>query len=251
MQVVTDGEFRRGSYWGRFVERIDGFDDQAGIVQVPRRSRPRGRFHRALCRRQAQARAAAGARRIRFPARCRQGDGQDHAAGALDHAFLPLQRFCRPAVYARCRARSLPTSPQVFRAGDRRARASRLPLYPARRGRGGPAVRSGASASRSRPSGSDPDALVDLYIEGINQAVADAPADVLVGVHMCRGNFKGHYLGAGGYESVAERFFAQHQCQPFPAGIRHAARRRFRAAALRAEDEGRRARPDQHENAGA
>jgi 5-methyltetrahydropteroyltriglutamate--homocysteine methyltransferase len=26
---------------------------------------------------------------------------------------------------------------------------------------------------------------------------------------MCRGNFKGHYLGAGGYESVAERFFAQ------------------------------------------
>ena len=24
-QVVTDGEFRRGSYWGRFVERIEGF----------------------------------------------------------------------------------------------------------------------------------------------------------------------------------------------------------------------------------
>jgi 5-methyltetrahydropteroyltriglutamate--homocysteine methyltransferase len=32
---------------------------------------------------------------------------------------------------------------------------------------------------------------------------------VTIGVHMCRGNFKGHYLGAGGYESVAERFFAQ------------------------------------------
>src|SRR5262249_27732563 len=26
LQVVTDGEFRRGSYWGRFVERIEGFD---------------------------------------------------------------------------------------------------------------------------------------------------------------------------------------------------------------------------------
>jgi 5-methyltetrahydropteroyltriglutamate--homocysteine methyltransferase len=25
---------------------------------------------------------------------------------------------------------------------------------------------------------------------------------------MCRGNFKGHYLAAGGYESVAERLFA-------------------------------------------
>ena len=29
-----------------------------------------------------------------------------------------------------------------------------------------------------------------------------------VGVHVCRGNFKGHYLSEGGYESVAERFFA-------------------------------------------
>ena len=25
MKVVTDGEFRRGSYWGRFVERTAGF----------------------------------------------------------------------------------------------------------------------------------------------------------------------------------------------------------------------------------
>jgi len=26
LQVVTDGEFRRGSYWGRFVERTNGFE---------------------------------------------------------------------------------------------------------------------------------------------------------------------------------------------------------------------------------
>src|SRR5262249_27841340 len=25
LKVVTDGEFRRGSYWSRFVERVDGF----------------------------------------------------------------------------------------------------------------------------------------------------------------------------------------------------------------------------------
>jgi 5-methyltetrahydropteroyltriglutamate--homocysteine methyltransferase len=55
---------------------------------------------------------------------------------------------------------------------------------------------------------SDPDELVDVYINSINQAVAGCPAEVTIGVHMCRGNFKGHYLGAGGYESVAERFFA-------------------------------------------
>lgn len=57
--------------------------------------------------------------------------------------------------------------------------------------------------------GGDPRRLVELYIDGINQAVAECPADVVIGVHMCRGNFKGHYLGAGSYESVAEQFFAK------------------------------------------
>jgi 5-methyltetrahydropteroyltriglutamate--homocysteine methyltransferase len=55
--------------------------------------------------------------------------------------------------------------------------------------------------------GMKPDDLVGLYIDSINESVKGAPADVVFGVHMCRGNFKGHYLGAGGYESVAERFF--------------------------------------------
>ena len=32
---------------------------------------------------------------------------------------------------------------------------------------------------------------------------------------MCRGNFKGHYLAAGGYESVAERFFGDTEVNHF------------------------------------
>ena len=45
--------------------------------------------------------------------------------------------------------------------------------------------------------------------------VAGAPADVMFGVHMCRGNFKGHYLAAGGYELVAERFFSETRVNHF------------------------------------
>jgi 5-methyltetrahydropteroyltriglutamate--homocysteine methyltransferase len=55
--------------------------------------------------------------------------------------------------------------------------------------------------------GQRPDKLTEMYIESLNAAVADAPSQVVFGVHMCRGNFKGHYLGAGSYASVAERFF--------------------------------------------
>ena len=51
--------------------------------------------------------------------------------------------------------------------------------------------------------------LVDRYIAALNGCVSDCPPEVYVGIHMCRGNFKGHYLSEGGYESVAEQFFTQ------------------------------------------
>jgi 5-methyltetrahydropteroyltriglutamate--homocysteine methyltransferase len=61
---------------------------------------------------------------------------------------------------------------------------------------------------RTKAQGQDPDTLVGTYIEAINRAVAQRPADMAVGVHVCRGNFKGHYLSEGGYDAIAERFFA-------------------------------------------
>jgi 5-methyltetrahydropteroyltriglutamate--homocysteine methyltransferase len=67
-----------------------------------------------------------------------------------------------------------------------------------------PAIR-----DRIAGAGEDPDRLVDLYIRAINDCVAGAPGDMVVGIHMCRGNFRGRYLSAGGYESVAERFFTR------------------------------------------
>jgi len=55
----------------------------------------------------------------------------------------------------------------------------------------------------------DPDRLVDLYIDAINEAVKGRPEGLTIGVHVCRGNYKGMYLSEGGYDSVAERFFGR------------------------------------------
>jgi 5-methyltetrahydropteroyltriglutamate--homocysteine methyltransferase len=55
----------------------------------------------------------------------------------------------------------------------------------------------------------DADRLVDLYIDAINEAVANRPPGITIGVHVCRGNYKGMYLSEGGYDSVAERFFGR------------------------------------------
>ena len=55
--------------------------------------------------------------------------------------------------------------------------------------------------------GDDPDALLQRYAALINTAIADIPDDMTVTLHLCRGNFKSTYMGAGGYETVVDVLF--------------------------------------------
>src|SRR5258706_8410987 len=66
-----------------------------------------------------------------------------------------------------------------------------------------------AAREKVKAQGEDPDRLVDLYIDAINEAVKGRPAGMSIGVHVCRGNYKGMYLSEGGYDSVAEKFFSR------------------------------------------
>jgi len=66
-----------------------------------------------------------------------------------------------------------------------------------------------AAREKVKAQGEDPDRLVDLYVDAINEAVKGRPAGMSVGVHVCRGNYKGMYLSEGGYDSVAEKFFSR------------------------------------------
>ncbi|MGE0874025.1 MAG: 5-methyltetrahydropteroyltriglutamate--homocysteine S-methyltransferase [Burkholderiales bacterium] len=72
-----------------------------------------------------------------------------------------------------------------------------------------------AAQAKVRAAGGDPDQLVDLYVDAINEAVRGRPADMVVGVHMCRGNYKGMYLAEGGYTSIAERLFNRAEVNHF------------------------------------
>jgi methionine synthase II (cobalamin-independent) len=55
--------------------------------------------------------------------------------------------------------------------------------------------------------GDDPERLPAIYAGMINAAVADAPADMTVTMHLCRGNFQSTFVASGGYEPVAENLF--------------------------------------------
>jgi 5-methyltetrahydropteroyltriglutamate--homocysteine methyltransferase len=206
LQVVTDGEFRRGSYWGRFVERTAGFEikpasfkfrnDQGHEVEFTApyaKARIKRMQPLALDEYEFLRGITTLTAKITLPApstmhfyRC--NDFADNVVYRdVDSFFADLAVVFKQEIG------------ELAKLGCRYIQLDEVAVALLC----DPAIREQIAVA-----GSDPDRLVDLYIDSINQAVAGCPADVVIGVHMCRGNFKGHYLGAGGYESVAGRFFA-------------------------------------------
>lgn len=55
--------------------------------------------------------------------------------------------------------------------------------------------------------GEDWSALIDTYIDVTNRLLRNAPDDLQIGMHLCRGNRGGHWHAEGSYEEVAERLF--------------------------------------------
>lgn len=56
-------------------------------------------------------------------------------------------------------------------------------------------------------AGVDSEKLFDTYINVYNAILKDRPADLTVGVHTCRGNYKGMHYCEGGYDRIARKYF--------------------------------------------
>jgi 5-methyltetrahydropteroyltriglutamate--homocysteine methyltransferase len=57
--------------------------------------------------------------------------------------------------------------------------------------------------------------LLDKYLWANAEVLRDRPAGMTIGMHLCRGNYRGHWIGSGGYEPVAEKLFDQHGVDVF------------------------------------
>lgn len=54
----------------------------------------------------------------------------------------------------------------------------------------------------------DSEALLDSYIKLYNDCLSQRPADMHIGVHLCRGNFVGgRHFSEGGYDAIATKLF--------------------------------------------
>jgi len=213
LEVATDGEFRRISYWEKFVRLTEGLTVKEAIFK----------FHDEH------------GHESDFTAPYAEGKVGRSAAITLDEfAFLKAQTsatpkitmpapstmhlyryrdFADPKVYADAHSFFLDLGKvyqreiaDLARAGCRYVQLDEVALAMLC----DPAARAKLSADRI-----DAESLVDLYVDAINEAVKNRPAEVVVGIHMCRGNYKGMYLSEGGYDTVAEKLFGRAQVNHF------------------------------------
>ncbi|MBM3557852.1 MAG: 5-methyltetrahydropteroyltriglutamate--homocysteine S-methyltransferase [Alphaproteobacteria bacterium] len=206
LPVVTDGEFRRGSYWGRFVERCGGlavrparfaFRDDHGhatdftaphVVGQVARTQPLAldEFLFLSCATKLTAKLTLPA-----PSTFHFWRGSQYAeAGTYAD---PEAFFADLAAIYRAEITDLQAAGCRYLQLDEVALAQLCD----------PDIR-----DRVRADGLDPGALVGLYVRAIEAAIEGRSDDLVVGLHLCRGNHKGHYLASGGYDEVAERLFA-------------------------------------------
>ena len=58
-----------------------------------------------------------------------------------------------------------------------------------------------------RNIGEDPETLPKTYARLLNDTIAGRPVDMVVCMHLCRGNFAGAWVAEGGYDPIAELLF--------------------------------------------
>lgn len=63
--------------------------------------------------------------------------------------------------------------------------------------------------------GIDMDVLCHDCVQLINDAIADRPADMYIGMHVCHGNFRSSWFSSGGYEPVSKILFSETQVDAF------------------------------------
>ena len=62
---------------------------------------------------------------------------------------------------------------------------------------------------QKKAEGFDPDYLITAYARMMHDAIADRPGDMLIAMHMCRGNFKSTWVAEGAYDPAADAIFNQ------------------------------------------
>jgi 5-methyltetrahydropteroyltriglutamate--homocysteine methyltransferase len=205
--AVTDGEFRRRSWFAGFVDAVDGLthkdtafnfmeEGEAALsVPVPHAEAPIRRAA-GICTHELAFAQQAASKPVKITMPAPSVMHFFRGPEGIDPAVYPdVEQFWADLV-------------AVYRAEI--AELGRMGLTYLQLDDVPPALLCDAKIQqRIAQWGWDWRQLLDKYIWADNAVLRDLPAGMTAGIHLCRGNFRGHFIGSGGYEPVAEAFFSQ------------------------------------------
>ena len=210
LKVCTDGEFHRRHWAMDFLERIDGlayrgalsvkFHNEQGDVEFapPRlevraklaRSQPLSVADFAELKPLADRAGLVAKQPIPSPTLVHFRGGRAAvdaiAYPGMDAFFADLARVYREEIAA------------LYAAGCRYLQIDETNL---------PFLCDPKLRDHARTIGEDPDKLPGRYVQLLNDAVREVPDDMVVCMHMCRGNHMSAWVAEGGYDPVAEAVF--------------------------------------------
>ena len=205
LQSITDGEFGRNSWFGFFFERMGGFRLEPAAFRF--RDAEGGTFEWPTCyacERIQRRSAIAVHEHRRLASLTRRTPKMTLPTPSAFHFF----RFQAPADRAVYPDEDAYWSDliDVYRAeiaalgaaGCRYLQLDEVPLAMLC----DPSIREQVKAL-----GSDPEKLVQKYVEVLQRILASKPRNMTLGLHLCRGNFRSRWMASGGYDPVAERLF--------------------------------------------
>src|SRR3954465_8666656 len=204
MKVVTDGEFRRTSYWEKFV-RLSGFAIKPAVLKFHDAAGHESEFTAPYATTKVKRAAPITLDEFRFVKATTKATGKITMPAPSTMHFYRFTDWSSAypdaqAFFADLGKVYQAEIAELAAAGCRYVQIDEVAVA---------ILCDPAAREKGKSAGEDPDRLGELYIGAINEAVKARPKDMTVGVHVCRGNYKGMYLSEGGYDSVAEKFFGR------------------------------------------
>jgi 5-methyltetrahydropteroyltriglutamate--homocysteine methyltransferase len=207
LEVVTDGEFRRISYWEKFVRLTDGLEVREALFRFHDEHGHETNFTAPYAAAKVGRSAPITLDEFEFLKGISARTAKITMPAPSTMHLYRYRDFADPAAY-RDPGEFFADLGKVYqaeiaelaRAGCRYVQIDEVALA---------MLCDPAARAKVKAHGFDPEQLVDLYVDAINEALKTVPAGMIVGVHMCRGNYKGMYLSEGGYDSVAEKLFGR------------------------------------------
>lgn len=204
MEAITDGEFRRGSWFLGFVQAVEGLSTRPALFSF---QGDHGAWECAHAHGKVRRTGPITVNEFKF---VRAHTARTPKITMPTPSAMLFYRGAEAAdrkVYPRLEA-LYDDLVEVYRAELRELAAAgctyvqldEVPLAMLC----DPAVRAQAEAR-----GDDSAALTRLYVDLINAVAAGRPAGMTIGLHLCRGNYKGQWMAAGGYAPVAEELFGR------------------------------------------